>query len=240
MLFYNIFSQLGVTHEALLACLAAAIIIVVSLVSHEVAHGLVALWNGDDTARRSGRLSLNPMVHFDPMGLLMMLLIGFGYARPVPVNPNNYKNRRCGDITVALAGVTTNLILAFFNALFYMLVVTYAPSEAQGSAMYYFVTFLKWLFYFGIGINVSLALFNILPLYPLDGYRFIAAFADENGRVLTWLRNNGRYILYAFIAIEYITSFVPQLEVFSPLYWYFTIFGNLIEGGFIAFWGLFI
>ncbi len=241
MLFYNIFGTLGFTREALLACLAAIVAIVVALVSHEIAHGLVALWNGDDTAKLSGRLSLNPAVHFDPMGLIMMLLLGFGYARPVPVNPNNYKNRRCGEVTVALAGVTTNIILAFINALLYLLTYKYYYAyEIQGNVIYYVLTFLVWLFNFAMSVNISFALFNILPLFPLDGYRFIAAFADENGSVLTWLRRNGRYIMMGIILLEWVTTIVPRIEFISPLYWYFQRFGSLIKYGFVAFWELIV
>ena len=89
-----------------------------ALVLHEIAHGLVALWNGDTTAKNMGRLSMNPVKHFDLVGLVMMLAVGFGYAKPVPVNPYNFKHYRRGLFTVAIAGICMNLLLAFFGSLF--------------------------------------------------------------------------------------------------------------------------
>ena len=108
----------GVTRESLLETIAFLVALLTALVLHEIAHGLVAYWNGDITAKYYGRLSLNPAKHFDIIGLIMMLFVGFGWAKPVPVNPNNFKNRKVGAFTVSLAGIVTNLILAFlFSAL---------------------------------------------------------------------------------------------------------------------------
>lgn len=238
MLFYRIFQIYGLSREALLACVGAAIAIVVALVSHEVCHGLVALLNGDPTAKLSGRLSLNPDVHFDPFGLLLMLLVGFGYARPVPVNPYNYKNRRLGDVTVSLAGVTANMLLAFFNALFLVLTMQYGWNVEQNTAAYYVVIFLQFLFTYSVSINISFALFNILPIFPLDGYRFIASFVDEDSNFMRGLRNASRYIVLAIIVLDWVFDLVPGLQIYSPLYWYFNVCGGAIERGFIYMWGL--
>ena len=143
MIFYDLIKQLGWCREALLACLAVAVAIVVALVSHEVSHGIVALMNGDDTARRAGRLSLNPLVHFDPVGLLLMLAVGFGFARPVPVNPQNYQNRRLGDVTVSIAGITANLLGAFFSAAFYLLCYKWFAVTEMDSAVLRCSTFCR-------------------------------------------------------------------------------------------------
>ena len=97
--------------------------IVVSIILHEIAHGVVALWNGDTTAKDAGRLTLNPVSHFDLLGFLMLVVCRFGYAKPVPVNPYNFRNRKTGMITVSLAGISVNILLAF---IFYpLLMVTY-------------------------------------------------------------------------------------------------------------------
>lgn len=93
----------------LLYVLALLFAIVFALVLHEVAHGLVALWNGDPTAKMYGRLSLNPLKHFDIFGLLMMLIVGFGWAKPVPVDPRNFKKYKTGCVTVSIAGILTNI-----------------------------------------------------------------------------------------------------------------------------------
>ena len=106
--------ETGFCREGLLNAAAFVVALLTALILHEIAHGLVALWNGDRTAKQYGRLSPNPIKHFDIVGLLMMLLVGFGWAKPVPINPNNFKNRKTGAITVSIAGVITNLLLAFF------------------------------------------------------------------------------------------------------------------------------
>ena len=95
--------------------------VVPALVLHELAHGLVALWNGDPTAKFSGRLTLNPLKHLDPVGFIMMMLVGFGYAKPVPVNPYNFKKFRRGLITVSAAGIIMNVLVAFVSSFFSVL-----------------------------------------------------------------------------------------------------------------------
>ena len=240
MIYYQIIREIGWGREALLACLAVTVAIVVALVSHEVSHGLVALMNGDDTARRAGRLSLNPLVHFDPVGLLLMLFVGFGYARPVPVTPQNYKNRRLGDVTVALAGVTANLLGAFFSVAFNLLCYKWLITTEVDSAAYYIALFLWYVFSFQATVNISLALFNILPLYPLDGYRFIAAFTGEDNNFMTMLRRYAMYIMLGFFMIMGTFNFVPSWQIYSPFYWYFNVWGDMIKNGFIAMWRLII
>ena len=195
MIFYDLIQQLGWCREALLACLAVAVAIVVALVSHEVSHGIVALMNGDDTARRAGRLSLNPLVHFDPVGLLLMLAVGFGFARPVPVNPQNYQNRRLGDVTVSIAGITANLLGAFFSAAFYLLCYKWFAGTEMDSAAYYISLFLTYLFLFLMSVNISLALFNILPIPPLDGAQMGLALREalrQRNQGLQFPRKSGK------------------------------------------------
>lgn len=111
----------------LLYVLALLFAIVFALVLHEVAHGLVALWNGDPTAKMYGRLSLNPLKHFDIFGLLMMLIVGFGWAKPVPVDPRNFKKYKTGCVTVSIAGILTNILLAFVSAMVYVAIYVNVP-----------------------------------------------------------------------------------------------------------------
>ncbi len=226
----------GVTRESLIELVSYLIALVVAITLHEVAHGLVALWNGDDTAKLAGRLSVNPVAHFDLVGFLMLLFVGFGWAKPVPVNPNNFKNKTAGKITVSLAGVITNLLLAFwFSALFVGMSGLYYNSS-YGSSTYYIYWFLYTLGYYVTVINVSLALFNFLPLFPLDGYNFLASFISEDNKFLRFMRKYSLYILLVFVLWDMMPDSISQ---FSPLNWYIGVLGGYIKLVFARFWGLF-
>ena len=231
MILYELFVGAPSGRHGLLAVLAFVVALLSALVLHELAHGLVALWNGDPTAKMYGRLSLNPMRHFDVVGLILMFLVGFGWAKPVPVNPNNFKNRKVGAITVSVAGVLTNLLLAFLAAMGYALFEKITPrSESAAYAVYFFTA----LCALTCQLNVSFALFNLLPLFPLDGYRLLSCFVNENKPVMAFLRRYSLYILLGFIVLNSISviSFV------SPLHWYLSRFGGLIQRGFYNFWRL--
>ena len=142
-----------------------AVVILPSLILHECAHGYVALRCGDPTAKYMGRLSLDPRKHLDPMGTVFMVLFGFGWAKPVPVNPRNYRNPRRDDILVSLAGIAMNLILFLLSTFLYVLIIRqagYSMSAVQSALVDFF--------YLLASVNISLAIFNLLPIPPLDGY----------------------------------------------------------------------
>jgi len=146
-------------------------VIFLSLSVHESAHGLVALKLGDPTARNLGRITLNPIKHLDPLGFLCMILAGFGWARPVPINSRNFDKPRRDMALVGLAGPLSNLLLAVvfllllrfvgFGWLAHMAVYT----KLQANVVYFLCAF----FYIGVYMNVTLAVFNLLPVPPLDG-----------------------------------------------------------------------
>lgn len=214
--------------------LAFVLAIIFALTLHEIAHGLVALWNGDPTAKLAGRLTVNPLKHFDWIGLVMMLLVGFGWAKPVPINPNNFKNRKAGAITVSIAGIVTNLLLAFLFALPYAAIS--GVSVTPNSAKYYILYFLLMFSYLMVVLNVSFALFNLLPLYPLDGYRLLSCFVSETNGFMTFVRKYSLYIMLGLIVLDYI----PYVSAYSPFNLYLVQFRGLIVKGFTAFWGLIV
>jgi Zn-dependent protease len=144
-----------------------AIPLMYSVVLHELAHGWMAWRMGDPTARWQGRLSLNPLKHLDPIGTIMLFLVGFGWAKPVPVNFNYIQDARKGLILVSSAGIITNMILAFLAFFVYRLL-----SPVAGTAT---ATFLSYL----AQINIILAAFNLTPIPPLDGSKILMGFLPE-------------------------------------------------------------
>ncbi len=141
----------------LIACAA-----LIALTLHEYAHGYVAHLLGDDTAKNSGRLTLNPIKHIDIIGLLALIVIHIGWAKPVPINPYNFRSRKSGTILVSLAGPLTNFVLALISGLLFKL--THSINE-----------YLSFFFLYSIIINVGVAIFNMLPFPPLDGSKIAAS-----------------------------------------------------------------
>jgi Zn-dependent protease len=144
------------------------IAIVISLTFHEFGHAAVATLYGDNTAQRAGRLTLNPVAHIDPVGLLMVALIGFGYAKPVPTNPRNFKSK-WADMFVSAAGPGMNLLLAIVAINFYRLGLANGWSFMQGGGPEVFFSYLAL-------INLILMVFNLIPLGSLDGHYILPHF----------------------------------------------------------------
>ena len=213
--------------------LLTVVAILISIILHEVAHAFVALRCGDTTARDSGRLTLNPVAHFDLIGFLMLVFARIGYARPVPVNPNNFRHRKRGMVAVALSGIIVNLLLAFLFMPLWLLSVGWMRNSNAG---YYLFRFL----YIFIALNVNLALFNILPICPLDGFEVVETLVAPTSKIVKFMRNYGKYVLIILVGISVIVENTGLPFWLDPLGMYIGYVGGWIKQGFAAFWCLFI
>ena len=182
---------------------------------HESAHALVAKWFGDDTAERQGRISLNPLAHLDPFGGLLMVLTGFGWAKPVPINPLRMKKYRAGISLTALAGPVSNLLAAFVAGIAYNIIICtksglMALVSSEVTTMSCVLLLLSFLFQ----VNVGLAVFNLIPIPPLDGYNVLSYFTSE--KVDRWFYRHQREVTFAFIVVILGLSYIPSAH--NPLY----------------------
>ena len=219
-----IFSGVGIRAilESILYTLPAVLI---ALTFHEFAHAYVAYKNGDPTARNLGRMTLNPLAHLDVWGFVCMLLVGFGWAKPVPVNPNNYRNYKKGELTVSLAGVTMNLIIGIIGAL----ASAITRYVATNNGYYYYdivngIGVAGKIYYVFLNlccINCALMVFNLIPIYPLDGYHVFEVLLGRviSPRVFEFLRKYGQMILLivifvgnrsGFSLVGYLTQYVAK------------------------------
>ncbi len=198
-----------------------------ALVLHEVAHGFAAYKLGDPTAKRAGRLSLNPLKHIDPFGtvilpllLMIMRMPMFGYAKPVPYDPHYFKDARKGDFITGIAGPLANLVLACAAAVVAWLLYDAAPGLLQNDLFYYF--YLEFLPLFAL-INLYLMFFNLLPIPPLDGSSIFALLLPRK-----YLPKYYSIQQYAFPVFMIAIIVLPYLFDFNPFSWYLDLTaGNL-------------
>lgn len=192
--------------------------LLIAIVMHEFAHGIVAYWNGDDTAKLSGRLNVNPVKHFDPIGFLMLAVIGFGWAKPVPIDPRRFRNYKKGMITVSLAGVVCNFLIAFVaTGLFalYLFATKSAVMNMQaGTAAYYAFSFFEYLLVYIVLINLTLMAFNLIPVYPLDGFRLVETLAKPDNRYVAFNYRYGSFLLLGLIVLFNVLGYIsPYLDL---------------------------
>lgn len=189
--------------------------VLIAITFHEFAHGYVAYKLGDNTAKLEGRLSLNPLDHLDPIGTLMLLLAGFGWGKPVNVNPSNYTRKismEKGEALVSLAGPLMNIILSIIFAIIYFSIYKFANVTFLSSTV---GSVLMLLISATISINVGLGIFNLIPLPPLDGSKIIMPFLPYKAK--QWFRNNEQifYIIFVVIWITGIAGIIisPAINV---------------------------
>ncbi len=163
--------------ESIIAQIFAVLVIIFLILPfHEWAHAFTASLLGDKGIKQRGRLSLNPLSHIDPIGALFMLLLGFGWAKAVPIDPRNFKNPKIGMAITALMGPVANLVAALAGALIFNAVFTFVPTfyySTAGQIVYYF-------FSFYVSSNITLAVFNLIPIPPLDGSKILFAFLPDS------------------------------------------------------------
>lgn len=224
--------------DRLIQFLVFLIAVPVVLTLHEYAHARVAVWCGDLTPKLNGRLTLNPLRHFDPLGLICMVLVGFGWAKPVPINPYNFKKYRTGLALTASAGVIVNYITAFLVYPLYLCIFFYMPNIP------FLTDLLRKIFSALFTLSLWFCVFNLLPLYPLDGFRIVDALDRRGTAVTRFLRNYGHIILLGLIVESFICDIfvnffdvyvMSQFDLLGYVQWFAL---NIVGYPITAFWGL--
>ena len=213
----------------IIACIiSSAIVVFVTLPIHEYAHGYAAYKLGDPTARYQGRLTLNPLAHLDYIGSLMILFIGFGYAKPVPVDSRYFNNPKRDMAITAFAGPLSNLVLSFISCFISNAIVFVMGLITLTELTFGIFWFLLLVFnYIGI-INISLAVFNLIPIPPLDGSKILAALLPN--RIYWQLMRYERYFgIIIFVLIFASSRFSNLLSgIVTSIYGVFSNFSGLI------------
>ena len=208
----------GNFREVLISLLLSLPVIILALSAHEAAHGYVAYKMGDRTAYNLGRVTLNPVKHLDLMGTIWMLVFGYGWAKPVPINARNFKNPKYGMAFTAIAGPLANLLLGIIGAVGYsvtsFLFAANLGRIAESEMLYNVMVILLNFFYLFGMMNLVFMVFNLIPVPPFDGSRFFGMFLPT--RVYFGIMKYERYILIGVLAVTFLCS---RFFGFSPASW---------------------
>jgi len=184
--------------EKIIATIISVSAFLISISCHEYAHGYVAYKLGDPTAKNSGRLSLNPLRHFDLLSILFYLVFHFGWAKGVPINPGYFKDTKKGMVMSAIAGPLTNVILALVSAV----VMQFIPDSVSfGGFGYYLLLYFYQFLYYMMSVNVMLAIFNLIPIPPLDGSKVFYSVLPD--RIYYKILSFDRYMLIILLVLVY-------------------------------------
>ena len=196
----------------------AIAVLLIALPLHELAHGYVAYLLGDNTAKNQHRLTLNPIRHLDPIGALCIIFLNFGWAKPVPVNPYNFKNRKVDMAVTAIAGPLMNLVLGFLSLLLLGMGLKFWGTESYATSLvaYFVVLFAQ--------LNIMLCIFNLIPIPPFDGSRILAIFLPENALASFERFGAVPAIIVVFLLFNYIST-----PIYNLTNYIFTSFANFLH-----------
>lgn len=204
--------------QIITALFAMAFVVFCTLPIHEWAHAFAAHKLGDDTAKNQGRLTINPVAHIDWLGAILIFLVGFGYAKPVPINSNNFKKKKLGMFITAFAGPFSNLVMGFIFVFLQMLFTKLGTSVVFNA--------FSLFFRFAATVNIGLAVFNLLPIPPLDGSRLWQAILSEK-----WVIKMSQYESFIMIGVFILIFFgildKPLSFLRNAVYYLFVTFFNL-------------
>jgi Zn-dependent protease len=191
---------------------------------HEYSHAWIAFRKGDPTAKLAGRLTLNPISHIDIIGLLLLYFYGFGWAKPVPVNPYNFKNPLKDELWVSLAGPASNMLTALAFGIIFRAIYNPYAFASEASTFHLLIIMLVT----GIRLNLVLAIFNLLPINPLDGSHILAGLLpSQYHNQLAQIQRVAPYVLLGIIFLDYFLHIGILWAIFGP---FIIFFGTLFAG----------
>lgn len=197
-------------------------LVLISLTVHEFAHSLMALKLGDNTSKEMGRLSLNPINHIDPLGLLFIIIVGFGWAKPVIIDKEKLSNPVRDDILIAISGPISNFVLAIVLGLILRVFI-----ELGNSINPELFDDIVMVFILGIWLNIALGVFNLLPIPPLDGSHLITSFFKDDSAIGNMFLRYGTSVLFGILILERIID-RNILPIISLIEWFFSLVINII------------
>lgn len=209
MLINILFSNNLNADQAVIIFLISLVVFMFSLAMHEFAHGFAAYKMGDDTPKLAGRLTLNPFSHLDLTGFICFAIFGVGWAKPVPINPIKFKKYRKGIRWVSISGVLVNVLLGLLAAgIHAVLLATVGIPNTAMQYVYYALDTIMW-------VNSFLAMFNILPIYPLDGFNFITSFMKSSNKFIHFSIRNGLKIVIGLLLASTLIEFMFNIDIFA-------------------------